>query len=220
MVSPSGGQPSYRGSGCAALHPSSDTDSRGMSPMPVIQVSLVEGYDEAVKRRLCKRLSDAARTVIPAKPEATIVMVQDVPAAGYLRGLTPPKPAVAGRDGGEIVVDFLKALEARDLPKAQSFLAPDAAMTFPGGARFTRLDDLIAWAKPRYRFVTKTVDRIDVAGSDEGPVVYCFGTLAGEWPDGTAFSGIRYIDRFLLQDGLIREQDVWNDMGEVRPTPS
>lgn len=184
--------------------------------MPVIQVSLVEGYDEAVKRRLCKRLSDAARTVIPAKPEATIVMVQDVPAAGYLRGLTPPKPASAGPDAGDVVVDFLKALEARDLAKARSFLADDAVMTFPGGARFTRLEDLIDWAKPRYRFVTKTVERIDVAGSDEGPVVYCFGELSGEWPDGAAFSGIRYVDRFSLQGGLITRQDVWNDMGEVR----
>lgn len=184
--------------------------------MPVIQVSLVEGYDAAVKRRLCKRLSDAARTVVPAKPEATIVMVQDIPAAGYLRGLTPPTPAAAGRDAGEIVVDFLKALEARDLPTAQALLAPDAIMTFPGGARFTRLEELIAWAKPRYRFVTKTVDRIDVAGGDDGPIVYCFGALAGEWPDGSAFSGIRYIDRFAFQDGLIHRQDVWNDMGEVR----
>lgn len=184
--------------------------------MPVIQVSLVEGYDDGVKARLCSRLSAAARTVIPAKPEATVVMVQDVPAAGYLRGLTPPRPAAAGPDAGEVTIAFLKALEARDLAAAQACLAEDAVMVFPGGARFTRLEDLVAWAKPRYRFVKKTVERVDVAGGDIGPIVYCFGTLSGEWPDGTPFEGIRYIDRFQFRDGLIAHQDVWNDMGETR----
>ncbi len=52
-------------------------------------------------------------------------------------------------------------------------------------------------------------------GGDTGASVYCFGTLGGEWPDGTAFDGIRFIDRFELQGGLITRQDVWNDMAEV-----
>ena len=56
-------------------------------------------------------------------------------------------------------------------------------------------------------------------------VVYCFGTLSGEWLDGTPFAGIRFIDRFTLRDGLLADQTVWNDMGEFRtaradtPTP-
>ena len=45
---------------------------------------------------------------------------------------------------------------------------------------------------------------------------YVLGTLFGEWLDGTAFEGIRFIDRFQLSEGLIVRQDVWNDMGEVR----
>jgi hypothetical protein len=47
-------------------------------------------------------------------------------------------------------------------------------------------------------------------------VVYTRGTLAGEWPDGTAFGGIRFIDRFEVTDGFITRQDVWNDLAEVR----
>jgi hypothetical protein len=35
------------------------------------------------------------------------------------------------------------------------------------------------------------------------------------WLDGTAFSGIRFIDRFEVAGGLIRRQDVWNDLAEV-----
>ncbi len=49
---------------------------------------------------------------------------------------------------------------------------------------------------------------------DSGAVVYCYGTLNGEWPDGTQFSGIRFIDRFVVKDGLLEDQRVWNDLAE------
>ena len=52
-----------------------------------------------------------------------------------------------------------------------------------------------------------------VAGEDE-TIVYSLGTLYGEWPDGTPFEGNRYIDRFVVRDGLIVSQDVWNDSAE------
>jgi hypothetical protein len=120
----------------------------------------------------------------------------------------PMEPAAA-----RIVRDYLAAMEARDLPRAESFLAPGFAMTFPGGVRMTTLADLVAWSAPRYRFVKKTYARFDAMGD----LCYCFGTLHGEWPDGTPFDGIRFIDRFELAGGLLVRQDVWNDMGEVRP---
>jgi len=43
-------------------------------------------------------------------------------------------------------------------------------------------------------------------------VVYNYGDLRGEWADGTPFSGIRYIDRFVVRDGRIVDQKVWNDL--------
>jgi hypothetical protein len=64
--------------------------------------------------------------------------------------------------------------------------------------------------------VKKTIERVDVTAGESGPIVYCFGGLYGEWPDGEAFEGIRYIDRFEIGGGRITRQDVWNDMGEVR----
>ena len=36
----------------------------------------------------------------------------------------------------------------------------------------------------------------------------------GEWPDGEAFEGNRYIDRFLIRQGKIATMDVWNDSAE------
>jgi hypothetical protein len=36
----------------------------------------------------------------------------------------------------------------------------------------------------------------------------------GEWHDGTAFEGNRYVDRFVVRDGKIVRMDVWNDSAE------
>jgi hypothetical protein len=124
---------------------------------------------------------------------------------------------VLAMDGpAELVRAYLAAMEARDLPRAEAFLAPGFTMVFPGGARFTALADLVARSRSRYRFVRKTYERFDVAASPDGAVVYCFGTLSGEWPDGTPFADIRFIDRFTVRAGKLADQMVWNDLAEVR----
>jgi hypothetical protein len=116
-----------------------------------------------------------------------------------------------------IVKSFLEAMEARDLARATAMLAPGFTMTFPGGARFTRIEELVAWAKPRYRWVKKRYDRFDeTATADGAATVYCYGTLYGEWPDGRPFEGIRFIDRFALSDGKLADQLVWNDIAEIQ----
>ena len=69
----------------------------------------------------------------------------------------------------------------------------------------------------RYRFVTKRYEGFDEAPTAGGAVVYCFGTLAGEWTDGSAFDGVRFIDRFTVADGKLADQRVWNDLAEKRP---
>ena len=117
----------------------------------------------------------------------------------------------------DIVRAFLAAMEARDLEKAQSYLSPVFSMEFPGGSTMTTLQELIDWAKPRYRSVSKLYDRFDVMDDGAGKsVVYCFGTLSGIWNDGEKFSDIRFIDRFGLEDGQVTDQKVWNDIGEIR----
>lgn len=108
-------------------------------------------------------------------------------------------------------------MQARELTQAQQFLAPEFVMRFPGGATLHRLEELVQWAKTRYQRVAKVFDQFDECWTDQGAVVYCAGTLEGVWPDGSAFAGVRFIDRFVLVDGLIRQQDVWNDLAEARP---
>ncbi len=180
--------------------------------MPIATIDLLEGCEPDVKARLGLAVTLAIGGVIDAPPEVITVILRDMPQTNYFRAGTPHQPAPALPDGAEVVRAYLAAMEARDLAAARAHLAPGFTMTFPGGVTMTALEDLIAWAAPRYRFVTKTYDHFDAMGG----VVYCFGTLSGAWPDGTAFSGIRFIDRFELQGGLIARQDVWNDMGEAR----
>lgn len=180
--------------------------------MPVIELHIVEGYADKDKTRMGEALTDAIRTVVPAPPEAVTILIHEAPHHHYMRGRTHRSGAAALPDAAQIVRDFLSAMAARDLDTARGYLACGFTMTFPGTAPMTALEELIEWSKPRYRFVRKTYAGFDQAGG----AVYCRGTLAGEWPDGTAFDGIRFIDRFEIADGKLTRQDVWNDIAEIR----
>ncbi len=128
------------------------------------------------------------------------------------------EPAAATADElVDMVSTFLRLMEARDLDAARQHLADDVVITFPGGRRFTSLEEQVASSAGRFRSVTKTFDRFDVIdGSPSGgeSIVYVFGTLSGEALDGTGFDSVRYIDRFTVRDGVIVDQKVWNDLAE------
>jgi hypothetical protein len=53
--------------------------------------------------------------------------------------------------------------------------------------------------------VKKKIERTETVagGTAEATVVYSLGTLYGAWPDGTAFEGNRYVDRYVVRHGLI-----------------
>jgi 4-oxalocrotonate tautomerase family enzyme len=182
--------------------------------MPIVTVQILEGYDATVKTRLGRALTDAVRSVIPASPDAVTVILNDMPATNYMRGGEHRTGAPALPDAADSVLRYLQAMEARDLDLAATFLAPNVVMTFPGPYRMTSIPEMVERARGRYRFVNKTYERFDAMGT----LVYCFGTLAGEWLDGKPFAGIRFIDRFELEGGLIVRQDVWNDLAEAQRT--
>ena len=185
--------------------------------MPIVEIHILEGYGQQDKTRLGEAVTEAIRLVVPADPEAITVLTHEIPAGNYLRGGIARSPAPALPDAVQVTRDFLAAMEARDLTKAETYLGVGFTMHFPAAAPMTTLQQLVDWAKHRYRFVRKTYETFDQAMSEAGPVVYCHGTLHGEWPDGTPFEGIRFIDRFQFAEGLIVRQDVWNDIAEMRP---
>lgn len=184
--------------------------------MPVVTVTLLPGYGSACESRLVQRLGLAARSVIAAQAAGTTVYVQH--AATYLRDnqvFTAGGPELP--DASALVHRFLETMRERDLAKAREFLAPGFVMQFPGSQPMTELEHLMEWAKGRYQGVAKTYDRFEECWGDGVTTVYCSGTLRGVWPDGSAFEGIRFIDRFEVEAGKLRRQDVWNDLAEVKP---
>lgn len=184
--------------------------------MPIIEATLIEGYGDDDKSRLGRALTDAVTQVIPAEPQAITVLIHEVAPSAYMGGGQARRPAPARPDPVAMVRDFLAAMEARDLDRAQGFLAPGFTMHFPAAAPMHALEELIAWAKPRYRFVKKTYEGFEAATCGEAVVVYARGTLSGEWPGGTPFGDIRFIDRFEIEGGKFTRQEVWNDIAETQ----
>ena len=186
--------------------------------MPIVELHVIEGYSREEKQRLGASLTDAVRFVVPAPAELVTVLIHELPAEDYYRGGLMRKPAPANPDPAALVRRYLAAMEARDLAAAQAMLAPGFTMIFPGAEPMTSLEQLLDWAAPRYKRVTKTYEGFDaLPGAGASAIVYCRGTLSGEWPDGSAFDGIRFIDRFEVEGGRLTRQDVWNDIGECRP---
>ena len=110
------------------------------------------------------------------------------------------------------VLDYLRTMERRELPKALAMQAPGFRMQFPGGQDFTTLEQLFAYGAPRQKSARKIFEGFDE--TTDGRVVFAFGTLYGERVDGTPFRDVRFVDRFALApDGRFTDQTVYNDMG-------
>ena len=110
------------------------------------------------------------------------------------------------------VLDYLALCQERRLEEATRYLAPTAILEFPGGERYETLNEMAHAAQRRYRTVRK---RIDCAWSGtDGPNrrVAVSGRLEGVSASGEPFVGVRFVDLFLLRDGIIHEQQVFNDL--------
>jgi FPC/CPF motif-containing protein YcgG len=126
---------------------------------------------------------------------------------------TPTTPA-------EVVDEFLRLVMIPDPASASRYTALGLRIRFTGGRAMTSPADTTAFNKARYQWVKKRIERTETVtisthlGAPGETVVYSLGTLYGQWPDGTPFEGNRYVDRYVVTDGLISEMDVWNDSAE------
>ena len=183
--------------------------------MPVVSITLLPGYDTDTQHRMVNRVANAVRSVIATPEAGTTVFINEV--STYRRdgkvfsGGRAPHP-----EASDLVKAFLEAMQARDLETAQSFLHPHFQMCFPGGVVMHSLPDMVAWAQQRYSRIAKQYERFDESWQGDATVVFCQGTLQGQWLNGEAFSGVRFMDRMEVVDGLIMRQDVWNDLAEHR----
>ncbi len=113
---------------------------------------------------------------------------------------------------GRLVWDFLTLFAEQRHADANAYLAPGCQMVFPGDVVMTDCREVPKNAASVYRWVKKVFEEIDELEGDGQTVVYILGTLQGEWLDGTPLRDVRYIDRFVVRDGKIVDQRVWNDV--------
>lgn len=185
--------------------------------MPVISITMLPGYSKETEARLVGRVAQAARSVVATPAAGTTVFVEH--AQTYQRdGAVLATGAPPRADAAQLVHRFLDLMQQRDLVGASALLAPGFAMRFPASPVMHRLEELVEFSRARYLRVAKTYERFDQCWADDATVVICFGTLHGEWLDGSRFEGIRFIDRFEVVDDRISRQDVWNDLALHMPT--
>ena len=127
-----------------------------------------------------------------------------------------PTTPVSTTDPGALVDAYLITLMKPDPEGARRYVSPDLRIRFTGGRAMRDPSECTAFNKARYAWVKKRFESTDVVAgaTDAHAVVYNRGTLYGEWLDGTPFEGNRYVDRYVVAQGLITEMDVWNDSAE------
>ena len=117
-------------------------------------------------------------------------------------------------DAAALIDKFLQLNEDRKLDEVEAMIAPGCKIEFPGGICFANMNEMVANAKTRYSWVKKHRDRYFVGVNGNQHTVTSIGTLYGVNLAGEEFEGIRYVDVFVIEDGLITEQMVWNDFCE------
>lgn len=133
---------------------------------------------------------------------------------------TEPVSGLVPITAAEVVDEFLRLVMIPDPESARRYTAPGLRIRFTGGRPMGDPAETTAFNKARYQWVKKRIERTETvtssspSGAPGDSVVYSLGTLYGQWPDGTPFEGNRYVDRYVVREGLIVEMDVWNDSAE------
>jgi hypothetical protein len=130
--------------------------------------------------------------------------------------VAPEQGVASPATPAEIVETYLRLLMIPDPDAARRFVAPGLRIRFTGGREMRDPSECAAFNATRYERVAKRFERTETVtgGTPEETVVYNIGTLYGQWPDGMPFEGNRYVDRYVVSNGLITRMDVWNDSAE------
>ena len=180
--------------------------------MPQINCQLLTGYDKNTKKILAERLTDATCSTIGTNPALITVAISEILPENYMRDRSQKQPSKAPLLADKIISKYLQAMEERDINLAKSFLNSKFLIKCPGGLNFHSLEDFIEWARTRYKSIEKDIEAIDLSFSGTETVVYCHGTLKGEWLDRSSFVNVRFIDKFHLRESKIVKQEIWNDL--------
>ena len=119
------------------------------------------------------------------------------------------------QEAKDLVRRYLELMAERKLEQARACLADNVQLVFPGQYRTGELNDIIEYGRTRYTSVKKHFRDAEAYAMPDGAVrVVQQGLLYGITLKGARFDGIRYVDLFVVRDGHIERQEVYNDVAE------
>lgn len=163
--------------------------------MPVVETTVIEGYDAATKSRLLKGMTRVVRSVMAAPPDGVVTILREVSPSAYARGGVSRVPGPPLPPATEVAAALAEALAKGDAAAAAKLVTEDfAAIT--GEGQSTGLADAVKAAQAAGKRYESFVEAL----TDDGSLVFAHGTLA---------SGKRFIDRFRLAGPVVAEQASW-----------
>ena len=114
-----------------------------------------------------------------------------------------------------LVTRYLDLFMEGRVEEAESMLAPDADLIFPGGAVQHSLMEVAEEVVRLYESINKTVTRTWAAHYGDDIIVTMTGFLYGVSRTFGPFEDVRFIDFFTVRNGKIVAQEVINDAAQV-----
>ncbi len=159
--------------------------------MPVVQMTVIEGYDDATKARLLKGMTHVVLSVMAAKPDGVVTMLNEVKASAYARGGVSRVPGPPLPSGIEVIREFSRALSGSDRGQAARYLGEGCVCTDAGGMERNPLN------MPEWLGDLDYAD-FDEALTEDGTVVYA-----------RRQRGAGSVERFHVRHGRIMDIQSW-----------
>lgn len=163
--------------------------------MPVVETTVIEGYDAATKARLLKGMTRVVRSVMAAPPDGVVTILREVAASSYARGGVSRVPGPPLPPATELAEALAAALGRGDVAAAAPLVADGFVAVTAEGARLDLAAAAAADAQAGRRY-----DGFVEALTDDGSLVFGHGRLA---------DGRRFIDRFRLAGPVIADRESW-----------
>lgn len=172
--------------------------------MPVVETTIIQGYDDATKARLLKGMTRVVRSVMAAPPDGVVTILRELAPSSYARGGVSRVPGPPLPPATELAEKLAAALAGGNEAVAGSLVTADFVATDAQGVTLTLAETLAASSG-----VTRSYESFTEALTDDGSLVFAHGTLSGTCADGKSLSGMRFIDRFRIAGPLIAERVTW-----------
>lgn len=171
--------------------------------MPVVETTIIEGYDAPTKARLLKGMTRVVRSVMAAPPDGVVTILREVSPSSYARGGVSRIPGPPLPPATEVAAALAAALAKGDAAAAGALVSGDFVAIDAQG-RSSALKEAIAASGLR-----KIYEAFNEALTDDGSLVFAHGTIEGTTAEGKPVSGVRFVDRFRMAGPVISEQVTW-----------